>query len=71
MTHLRLFENNFAQYTLGTMDAEDWLAQRGVLKMLLRNEAYRDAYSFLGKRWNTHFVAEVERILAEGSAAAV
>jgi hypothetical protein len=69
-THLRLFENHFAQYMLGTMDAEDWLAQREVLKMLLRNDGYRDAYSWLGRRWNAHFVAEVERILAEASAAA-
>ena len=71
MTHLRLFENHFAQQALGTMDPEDWRAQREVLKMLLRNEAYRDAYSYLGKRWNAHFTAEVERILAERDASAV
>lgn len=69
-THLRLFENHFAQYTLGTMDPEDWIAQRGVLKMLLRYDAYREAYSWFGARWNSHFSAEVDRILAEGSAAA-
>jgi hypothetical protein len=64
-THLRLFENHFAQHALGTMDDEDWRAQRRVLKMLLRSEAYRDAFLFFKGFGNAHFTAEVERILAE------
>jgi len=63
--HLRLFENHFAQHSLGTMDAEDWRAQRELLKRLLQIDAYRDAYSFNDGTWNRHFAAEVERIRAE------
>jgi hypothetical protein len=69
LTHLRLFENHFAQYSLGTLDPEDWRAQREVLKALLRVEAYRVAYSFHESGWNAHFAAEVARILAENQAA--
>ena len=70
VTHLRLFENHLAQHTLGTMDPEDWRAQREVLKALLQNADYRDAYFFLENRWNAHFAAEVQCILAEDSATA-
>lgn len=67
-THLRLFENHFAQHLLGTMAIEDWHAQRATLKLLLSNEAYRDAFLFFEKAgWNAHFAAEVERVLAEAS----
>jgi hypothetical protein len=71
VAHLRLFENHFAQYTLGTLDEEDWRAQRELLKGLFRIEAYRQAYSFLGDVCNSEFAAEVERILAETREAAV
>ena len=47
------------------MDAEDWRAQRELLKRLLQIDAYRDAYSFNDGTWNRHFAAEVERIRAE------
>jgi len=71
-THLRLFESHFAQHALGTMNAEDWHAQRATLILLLRNESYRDAFSSFEKEgWNVHFAAEVERILAEIEDAAV
>lgn len=70
-THLRLFENHLAQYRIGTMDSEDWRAQREGLKRLLRIDAYRDAYTFQTGAWNRHFAAEVEAILAENQGAAV
>ena len=69
-THLRLFENHCAQHKLGTMDPEDWRTQREVLKRILRVDAYRDAYSFQEGAWNSHFAAEVERILSENRGAA-
>jgi hypothetical protein len=70
-THLRLFENHFAQHALGTMDPEDWRAQRELLKRLLRIDAYRDAYAFQEGAWNSAFAAEVQRILSESQEAAV
>jgi hypothetical protein len=76
VAHLRLFENHYSQYRLGTMGEGDWRAQRQLLKgLLLRIEAYRQAYSsltdMLGDVWNSDFAAEVERILAEIPDAAV
>jgi len=65
ITHLRLFENHFAQYSLGTMDPEDWRAQRELLKRLLQVDAYREAYSFIDGTLNRQFAAEVERIRTE------
>ena len=65
VTHLRLFENHFAQHSLGTMGSEDWRAQRQLLKRLLQSDAYREAYSFNDGTWNRHFAAEVESIQAE------
>jgi len=65
VTHLRLFENHYAQYSLGTMDPEDWRAQRALLKQILRVDVYRDAYFLLENTWNARFAAEVENILAE------
>lgn len=70
LTHLRLFENHFAQHGLGTMDPEDWRAQRAVLKGLLHIDAYRLAYSIPQDGWNAHFAGEVARILAENQAEA-
>jgi hypothetical protein len=65
ITHLRLFENHFAQYSLGAMDSADRRAQRELLKRLLQIGAYREAYSFIDGAWNRHLAAEVERIRAE------
>jgi len=65
VAHFRLFENYYAQYTLGTLDQKDWRAQRELLKGFFRLDAYRQAYSFLGEVWNPDFAAEVERILGE------
>lgn len=70
VAHLRLFENHFSQYRLGTMDEGDWRAQQQLLKgLFLRSEAYRHAYASLtdtlGDVWNSEFATEVERILAE------
>lgn len=76
VAHLRLFENHFSQYRLGTMDEGDWRAQRQLLKgLLLHSEAYRQAYSSLtdtlGDVWNSEFAAEIEQLLAETQDAAV
>lgn len=71
VTHLRLFENHFAQYTLGTMDPDDWQAQRKLLTRFLQIDAYREAYSVNDGAWNRHFAAEVERINAESRSATV
>jgi hypothetical protein len=65
IAHLRLFENYFAQHSLGTLDLEDWRAQRELLKRFLQIDAYWEAYSFSDGTWNRHFAAEVERIRAE------
>lgn len=65
LTHLRLFENHFAQHRLGTLDPEDWRAQRETLVRVLRFEAYRDAFEYGGDVWNRQFAEEVERLLAE------
>ena len=71
VAHLRLFENHFAQYALGTLDEEDWRTQRELLRGLLRFGAYRQAYSFLGDVWNSEFAEEVESILVETRVTAV
>lgn len=71
IAHLRLFENYFSQYRLGTLDREDWRAQRQLLSGFLRLEEYRQAYSVIadayGGAWNAGFAAEVEQILSEAS----
>jgi len=69
--HIRLFENYFAQYALGTMDQEDWRAMREVMKLQFQLPAYRNAFSSREFMWNSEFAVEVNQILGEidGSAA--
>jgi len=62
---LRMFENYFAQKTLGTMDPEDWRAMREVLKGHCRFAAYQQAFAVLENSWNARFAAEVELIMEE------
>jgi hypothetical protein len=62
---LRMFENYFAQHTLGTMDPEDWRAIREVIKMHLRLSEYREAFASIETSWNEKFAAEVNSIVEE------
>ena len=63
--HVRLFENYFAQFTLGTMNAEDWRAMRQVIKNHLKIANYRHVFSQRESAWNSDFSAEVNQILEE------
>ena len=65
IAHVRLFENYFAQYALGTMDPEDWRAMREVIKAQFRFAPYRSAFSLLDNAWNSKFSAEINQILDE------
>ena len=62
---LRMFENYHAQYTLGTMDPEDWRAMREVIKGHIQVPIYREAFARLESSWNVHFAAEIRSIIAE------
>ena len=63
--HIRLFENYFTQYALGTMDAEDWRAMRAVIGNHFRLEPYRHVFTVREEVWNSEFAVEVNRILGE------
>jgi len=65
LAHIRLFENYFTQYVLGTMDEEDWRAMREVIVGQFRLPAYRQAFSYRQNIWNSGFAAEVNRILGD------
>jgi hypothetical protein len=65
LAHIRLFENYFTQYVLGTMDEEDWRAMREVIIGQFRFPAYRQAFSFWPNVWNSGFAVEVNQILGE------
>ena len=56
----RLRELLLAQHSPGTLDPEDWRAQRELLKRLLQIDAYDEAYSFNDGAWNRHLSADVE-----------
>ena len=63
--HIRLFENYFTQYTLGTMNAEDWRAMRAVIRAQFKLEPYQEAFYFREEIWNSNFTAEVKNIIGE------
>lgn len=63
--HIRLFENYFAQFTLGTMNAQDWRAMRQVIKNHLKIANYRHVFSQRQSVWNSDFSEEVNQILKE------
>ena len=65
MAHVRLFENYFAQYGLGTMAPEDWRAMREVMKTVFRLSPYRHVFSSRENSWNSEFAVEVNQILRE------
>jgi hypothetical protein len=65
LAHIRLFENYFTQYVLGTMDKEDWRALRAVIGLQFRFPAYRQVFSYRENIWNCDFAAEVKQILDE------
>jgi hypothetical protein len=62
---IRMFENYFAQYKLGTMDPEDWRAIREVIKLHFRFPAYRAAFVSIESAWNGEFVTEIVAITDE------
>jgi hypothetical protein len=63
--HVRLFENYFAQFTLGTMNAGDWRAMRKVISNHFEFTAYRHVFSQRESVWNPDFAVEVNKILGE------
>ena len=65
LAHIRLFENYFAQYVLGTMNQEDWRAMRAVMATQFRRTNYQDAFSNWKNIWNAEFASEVAQILSE------
>jgi hypothetical protein len=65
IAHIRLFENYFTQYVLGTMDKEDWRAMREVIGSQFVLPAYRQVFSYRENIWNSGFAAEVNQILGE------
>ena len=65
IAHIRLFENYFAQYVLGTMNQEDWRAMRDVIGNQFRLIHYREAFSYRENGWNEEFASEIAQILSE------
>jgi hypothetical protein len=65
IAHIRLFENYFTQYVLGTMDKEDWRAMREVIVSQFRLPAYRQVFSYRENMWNSAFAVEANQILGE------
>ena len=65
LAHIRLFENYFAQYVLGTMNQEDWRAMRAVIAIQFTHSHYQDAFSYWKNIWNAEFASEVAQILGE------
>jgi hypothetical protein len=63
--HVRLFENYFAQFALGTMTPEDWRAMRQVMSNHFDLPAYRHVFSQRAGVWNSDFAVEVNQILGE------
>jgi hypothetical protein len=62
---IRMFENYFAQYTLGTMAPEDWRAIREVIKLHFRFPMYRAVFVVIQSSWNVEFATEIMAIIAE------
>jgi hypothetical protein len=62
---IRMFENYFAQYTLGTMDPDDWRAIREVIKLHFRFPMYRASFVMIQGSWNAEFEIEITAIIAE------
>jgi hypothetical protein len=63
--HIRLFENYFAQHTLGTLDLEDWRSMREIVQRQFHFRDYRRAFYSQESSWNSQFAAEVRQILLE------
>lgn len=63
--HIRLFENYFAQYVLGTMNQQDWRAMREVIGSQFRLIHYRETFSYRKNSWNADFACEIAQILGE------
>ena len=63
--HVRLFENYYAQFVLGTMTDEDWRAMRQVISNNFRVSVYRSVFSQRDDVWNSEFATEVKQILSE------
>ncbi|MEM7099014.1 MAG: hypothetical protein AAF541_12205 [Pseudomonadota bacterium] len=67
LAHVRLFENYFAQYKLGSMEVGDWAAMRKLISRHLSLDPYRNAFESVRTTCNADFVHEVDQILEEDS----
>jgi hypothetical protein len=61
----RMFENYFAQHTIGTMDPEDWRAIREVIKLHFQFSPYRETFFAIESTWNSNFATEIKSIIDE------
>lgn len=62
---MRMFENHFAQFTMGTMDTEEWESMRAVMKNHLRYDAYQRTVFSVPETWHPAFLQEVRNVLSE------
>ncbi len=63
LAHVRMFENYFAQYELGSTRAGDWTAMRQLITRHMSLEPYAQAFESIRKSCNVRFVEEVDRIM--------
>ena len=62
---IRMFENHFAQYTIGTMDPEDWRAIREIIRQYFHFAPYREAFSSIEICWNSAFATVIKSTIDE------
>ena len=62
---IRMFESYFAQYSMGTMSAEDWRATREITKGHFRFSQYRDGFLSIESTWHVDFAKEIHQIMYE------
>ena len=65
LAHIRLFENYFAQYELGTMDSEDCIARRKLIARHLSLTPLQQAFDSLRNTTKSGFAEEMAQILRE------
>ena len=68
---IRLFENYYAQYGMGTMDPEDWRAMREVIRFHFQFPQYRQMLELMEQTVNREFARELTRIIEEINGEAV
>ena len=64
IAHIRLFENYFTQYVLGTMDDGHWAAMQQVMRAQFMLEPYRAAFLLRESMWNAEFAEEIKKIVS-------